>query len=1276
LTSKDGSDETISKNVVDWLNQVGGLISAISGIAAALAAIFGLFFPNLGEDAQRITLGMAGVLAIGSGAVYLYQRRRAAKLKIAESLEPLSATAALRGLLPFEEGDQLPGRARDVQELYTLVASSSFRFGVLWGESGCGKTSLMRAGLVPKLRNEKFLPIYINKPTNNPQEAVRSALLKETSSSEKQTIKALKQLLESAAPKGKKIVVLFDQFEEFFLTNRTPKSRAGFVKWLGEIISDESVPVVFLIGIRSDFFAQLQNFAPQIPEPTSIRTTFQLQNFDAELAKQIFSAAAKADGIPFEPELIQAVIRELETEEFIRPAELQVVGTRLKRKNIIRLNQYEALGGSRGILSSYISDEIKQSPNDQTARLVLRLMCADIVETKSQTDLSLEDILHGISGTEQSGDAKVSGHPEEIQVILNQFVSARVLIHTDEDKYNLAHDYLAPYVRTATEGAETNTERANRLLKRYVAEYKDDHKTRIPFGRTHWIQIYASAEVKAGNKAQELIRKSKRDHYAVISVPILLIASLYLFLASSYYFSIANSYVVLRAGYPSLKFLPGFDQVMIQTDFKESDLDPKVREKYLREQDTGFWLAGAKGGYRAWGEQLVGGLSIDSQARALSWMGQSKRAEGVLINTINDPRVNVASLAKAAFGIGLIARDNPQIITPEMLQTLNKFIGEPPCCVNQQLDWESMYRLGDAIAGLAQANPQAVRPEIIQTRLEILKNPEKSDLHWFAAEELGSIILANPQLITPEIVKSIVIILTNREIDPTLRGNLSNDFGRIVQSRPQTITPEILKPLIVTLTNTREDPYLRTNLASALGEFVQVNHRAFTPDIIQSMIIVLTDPQEDPSLRDSLSFTVSSIFNANPQAISPELIQDFVTILADRQADFSVRSSAALLLGHVNSPSLTSGNIQMLVNIVADSKENSEVRSSVVRALGQLSQATPEIVTPHLLQTMLKILTDPQVASKVRSSAASTLESLATAQPRIVSSDLLQSLWGVVTNPETNADLRSSALYTFASIAKSNREYVTTAMIQSLVVIITDPQEEFNLRLQAASTLGELAQQNPKIVTPEVIQSSVNLFIDPQLESYRRPDAAHTLETLARVNPQAVTSDTISRQMDILNDSGADSSPRSYAAQTLGLLAQSDPQAITPELIQTLIVLLKTDTDAPVRSDVAYALIGIAFGDKDRENEIRRELADMQTATQPHWRIAASRILEMLEISNSAVEEARAHPDRIEKIMARLNSLTYGSPSIVSGPTQDEPLEFAVLIARQEIEKIGAEAKK
>jgi hypothetical protein len=52
--------------------------------------------------------------------------------------EPSASTAVLREPLPFEEGDPLPLRGNDVQQLYTLVVSRSFRFGVLWGKSGCG----------------------------------------------------------------------------------------------------------------------------------------------------------------------------------------------------------------------------------------------------------------------------------------------------------------------------------------------------------------------------------------------------------------------------------------------------------------------------------------------------------------------------------------------------------------------------------------------------------------------------------------------------------------------------------------------------------------------------------------------------------------------------------------------------------------------------------------------------------------------------------------------------------------------------------------------------------------------------------------------------------------------------------------------------------------------------------------------------------------------------------------------------------------------------------
>ena len=788
--------EGISKRILDWLT---GIIT----LAAAFSTIIGVFFSD-DKKAQQFAYIAAFLLIVVSGAIFFYQRRRAARLKIGESLEPLSASAALRGLLPFEEGDELPGRARDVQELYTLVASRAFRFGVLWGESGCGKTSLLRAGLTPKLRNEKFIPLYINKPTKDPQEAIRSALTKEVPNLEKHGDKNLEQLLKGAAPKGKKILILFDQFEEFFLTNRASSSRAGFVKWLGEVVNDENLPVAFLIAIRADFFAQLQNFAPQIPEPTSARSTYQLQNFDTEQAKQIFSAAAKADGIPFEPALIQAVVKELEMEEFIRPAELQVVGTRLKRKNIFTLNRYEALGGAKGILSSYIGDEIKQSPNQQAARLVLRLMCADVIETKSQIDLSMDDIRRGISGTGEASDATPASRPEEIQTILNRFVAARVLIHTDEDKYNLVHDYLAPYVRTATEGTETNVERANRMLKRYVAEYKEDSKTRIPFGRVRWIQKYASAETKAAEKSRELIRKSKRGFYitlgSFVSVPIILIASLSIFLANSYYFSVQDTYIVLLSGNPQWKFVPGFDQVMIQTEFKDSDLDSKSRDEILNGQVTGFWFQQAEGGYSLWGEQLADHLSIVPQSEALRWLDQTTRVADILIQTITDSKTDPDLRSNAVSALGSLAQAKPEAVNEAMLNKLIEFITTNSDASLYQVRSIAAYALGS----LAQAKPEAVNEDMLDKLIEFIvtnSDTRLSYVHSNAASALGSLAQAKPEAVNEEMLNKLIeFILTNSDASlSNARYSAATALGSLALANPQAGEQTKIIPTLIDL---------------------------------------------------------------------------------------------------------------------------------------------------------------------------------------------------------------------------------------------------------------------------------------------------------------------------------------------------------------------------------------------------------------------------------------------------------------------------------------------
>ena len=385
--TQNGDHETIRKEILEWLTY-------ITAIGGALAAIFGVFFP--GDEAKRVAFLIA-IPFVMTLVVVIYLRRQ--RVERPKCVELPGGKVVLRGLLPFEEGDELPERSQDVRDLYTLVTSSTFRFGVLRGESGCGKTSLLCAGLVPALRKDGFLPFYIPRPTKEPQEAIRAALTKELVDLANRGNEDLGELLSAVTPKGKKVVVILDQFEEFFLTNRTPRSRASFTKWLGESVANHNLPIAFLVGIQDKCFAKLLDLG-SIPEPTSRRTTCELQSFEADRAKEILRRAAETDGVPFEPTLIEEVVKDLKQDEFVRPAELQIVGQQLRRERIFTKSKYVMAGYAEGILSSYISDEIEQSANRQVALNALerphdqRSKCRDeryiIESSKSYTMFALE----------------------------------------------------------------------------------------------------------------------------------------------------------------------------------------------------------------------------------------------------------------------------------------------------------------------------------------------------------------------------------------------------------------------------------------------------------------------------------------------------------------------------------------------------------------------------------------------------------------------------------------------------------------------------------------------------------------------------------------------------------------------------------------------------------------------------------------------------------------------------------------------------------------------
>ncbi len=957
-------------------------------------------------------------------------------------------------------------------------------------------------------------------------------------------------------------------------------------------------------------------------------------------------------------------------------------------------------------------------------------MCADGFETKSPTDLSLDDILREMKGLGQAEGGSSVSRSEEVQAILNQFVAARVLIHTDDDKYNLVHDYLASYVRTATEGTETNVERANRLLKRSIAEYKEDPKTRISFGRLRWIEKFASPEVKSGDKARELIRKSKLGLYVTIARVALialfvLLLPVYIFSANSYYLSLEefigdSSRIVVRSGHPQLKFIPGFDDVVIRTDFTLGDLDAgsKARDDILREQLTGFWLKQSQSGYEQWAEQLVIRLSPIPQVRALRLLGQPERAVELALFFLTDPQADIGMHRVAAQLLGELAQANPQSVTPDVIRSLHDIAVDPQADVYLRLS------AANSLGQIAISNPgttaQVVTPNLLRTLTDITKSPSVATQapagpkHIFevsasAASTLGTLIQASPeaatQVDTPGILQALIDIsrtAAGTYVDYDLRLSVPNTLLVLIQADPQAMTSDVLRSLLTVAS----DPdfsydYQRIFTPDTLQSLLQANPQAVTPGVLQTLIDIITNSDTATGVRINAQTILAQIAQADPEAATTNMLQALIDVVTDTKADPDLRGSAVNALGQLaqaKPQAVTASMLQALIDTVTDAKADSNLRDSAAYTLRQFAQANPRAVTASMLQALIDTVTDAKADSNLRDSAAYTLRQLAQANPQAVTNSMRQALIDIVTDPQADSGLRYGAAYALWQLAQANPQAVTTSMLQALVDIVTDAKADFYLRYSAVYALGQLGQANPQAVTASMWQALIDIVTDAKADSNLRYSAVNALGQLGQANPEAVTSGMLQALTDIVYEPGATSDLRYGIIYLLGTLVEAVPQAATPrvirtlsdiltdpyidsnpldrtenalrllartrmsETLETLSALAKQDKDHEERRAGAYALFVIALGDPGQTLSVRDELDQLRHSSQSYVRLATSKALEMTEIGDLLLE-AQARPEDIVLIRARLNAL-QSSP--------EEHLRFAASVVLREIDDLKA----
>jgi hypothetical protein len=257
----------------------------------------------------------------------------------------IGAALLRRSAVPYKELDffedttedrsNFAGRDHDIQEVVARIATT--RAFVLYARSGLGKTSLLRAGVFPLLREDGFFPIYI-RTLETPLDELDAALRNPDKcplsppASPKEPLEALlARLAASHTP-----VLVFDQFEEFFTRAvlrgdghlKKRRDRATFVNRVSKLAVDSAPKIHVVFSLREDYLHALDAFQRRLPD--LFNTAYRLLPLTAASARDAVIAPLLRGKIPFQEGLITDLIDQLAEFDF-DSARLQIACAEIYR---------------------------------------------------------------------------------------------------------------------------------------------------------------------------------------------------------------------------------------------------------------------------------------------------------------------------------------------------------------------------------------------------------------------------------------------------------------------------------------------------------------------------------------------------------------------------------------------------------------------------------------------------------------------------------------------------------------------------------------------------------------------------------------------------------------------------------------------------------------------------------------------------------------------------------------------------------------------------------
>lgn len=293
-----------------------------------------------------------------------------------------------KGLQAFQEGDagDFYGRKALIDRLVKRLAETTpeSRFLAIVGASGSGKSSVVKAGLIPALRHgilfgsqDWFIVQMV--PGTQPFHELESALLRIAVDTPAPLLDQLRSsgrlsdVIKQVLPvENAEVVLVIDQFEELFTLVQDESERTSFLNALASAVLDPESRLRVIITLRADFYDKPLQYG-RFAELMRQRTEVVLPLTSDEMEEAIVNPAHWL-GYRFEPGLMAQIITDLSQQPGALPL-LQYALTELfERTNgsVFTLAAYRETGGVFGSLARR-ADELYDGLNMQRRTAVRQI---------------------------------------------------------------------------------------------------------------------------------------------------------------------------------------------------------------------------------------------------------------------------------------------------------------------------------------------------------------------------------------------------------------------------------------------------------------------------------------------------------------------------------------------------------------------------------------------------------------------------------------------------------------------------------------------------------------------------------------------------------------------------------------------------------------------------------------------------------------------------------------------------------------------------------------